>query len=179
VPPVVHVEGGWRDHGASAAHTPLVRHDCEPAMVIPLMSLILADAGCAGTSRLGSHALRGRLEDATELRAAGPRRCKHLPRQTSGTASGVHSTSPYSLGTPQHVAPQAISLEQRFLPPQEDDANTMFGLSDGNLLLSLREAAGDLEAAARWIGDQARLMIAILDVEGGHIGAEIMRQYNM
>jgi hypothetical protein len=55
----------------------------------------------------------------------------------------------------------------------------MFGLPDGNLLMSLREAARDLEAAARWIGDQARSMTAILDAEGGHIRAEIMRQYNM
>ncbi|MEO6864644.1 MAG: hypothetical protein ABI229_04250 [Gemmatimonadaceae bacterium] len=55
----------------------------------------------------------------------------------------------------------------------------MFGLPGCNLLFSLREAARELEAAARWIGAQARSMIVILDTEGGHVGAEIMRQHGM
>lgn len=55
----------------------------------------------------------------------------------------------------------------------------MFGPSPVPPLALLREAARELEAAARWIGVQARSMIVILDTKGGHIGAEIMRQCDM
>jgi len=43
----------------------------------------------------------------------------------------------------------------------------MSGPPAGPLVAPLREAARELEAAARWIGAQARSMIMILDTEGG------------
>lgn len=52
----------------------------------------------------------------------------------------------------------------------------MFELPAGPLLAALREAARELEAAAGWIRAQARSMMLILDTEGGHVGADILRR---
>ena len=141
------------------------------------MSLILADAGSAGISLRGPHALRAAGKTRRDWMQP-PRQRKRL-RSRSNTAKwrALH----IALLSWEAIArgPSRRSLAcTKLLPPQEGKANTMFGLPNSNRV-SLRAAARELKAAPRWIGDQTRWMIVILDTEGGHIGAEIMRQHDM
>ncbi len=71
-PPALHVEGGWRDPVASATPRPLVRHDCEPAVVISLMSPILAGGGSAGIWVPGHTLIHRRLSGSFGLNAIAP-----------------------------------------------------------------------------------------------------------